>query len=55
MNMSKPAPNIGPKFEQLPMACTALFPELKFSLTGAHPGSFTSENRKASGSYPNAQ
>ena len=55
MYMSKPPPNVGPKFEQLAMACAALFPELKFSLTGAHPGSFTSENRKASGSYPYAQ
>ena len=53
MRMSSPPPNIGPYDEPQYIDCD--LPELYFpvwgSLTGAHPGLFTSENRNALDSY----
>ena len=53
MLMSCPPPNVGPYDEEMNMEYNFLllyFPVWD-SLTGAHPGLFTSENKKALESY----
>ena len=47
MLMSCPAPNVGPYDGEMNMEYNPVWD----SLTGAHPGLFTSENKKALESY----